>query len=65
MSHKWYIVHAYSGFEKKVAASILEKAKIKNMEDQFDQIIVLRKKWLKLKKEKNAMPRENFFQVMY
>jgi transcriptional antiterminator NusG len=40
MSHKWYIVHAYSGFEKKVEASILEKAKTKNMADHFDQIIV-------------------------
>ena len=40
MSHKWYIVHAYSGFEKKVAAAILEKAKTKNIESAFSEIIV-------------------------
>ena len=51
MSHKWYIVHAYSGFEKKVAASILEKAKTKNMEDLFDQIIVPTEEVVEVKKE--------------
>ena len=39
MSHKWYIVHAYSGFEKKVAAAILEKAKTKNIETALSEII--------------------------
>ena len=40
MSHKWYIVHAYSGFEKKVASAILEKAKSKSIEDSFSEIVV-------------------------
>ena len=40
MSKKWYIVHAYSNFEKKVAESIKERAEIENLEDAFDEIIV-------------------------
>ena len=40
MTHRWYIVHAYSGFEKKVAAAILDKAKTKNIETAFSEIIV-------------------------
>ena len=38
--HKWYIVHAYSNFEKKVAESIREQAKQRGLEDHFDEILV-------------------------
>jgi transcriptional antiterminator NusG len=38
--HKWYIVHAYSNFEKKVAESIREQAKSQGLEDAFSEILV-------------------------
>ena len=37
---RWYIVHAYSNFEKKVAESIREQAKQRNLEDHFEQVMV-------------------------
>jgi len=37
---RWYIVHAYSNFEKKVAESIREQAKQRNLEDHFDEVMV-------------------------
>ena len=37
---RWYIVHAYSNFEKKVAESIREQAKQRNLADHFDEILV-------------------------
>ncbi len=40
MSMRWYIVHAYSNFEKKVAESIREQAKQRNLEEKFEQILV-------------------------
>jgi transcriptional antiterminator NusG len=40
MEHKWYVVHVYSGFEKKVAQSIKEQADQKGMGDMFSEILV-------------------------
>ena len=40
MDHKWYVVHVYSGFEKKVASSIKEQADQKGMGDMFSEILV-------------------------
>jgi transcriptional antiterminator NusG len=40
MTARWYIVHAYSNFEKKVAESIEEKAKQKGLWEQFERILV-------------------------
>ena len=37
---RWYIVHAYSNFEKKVAESIREQSKQRGLEDYFDEILV-------------------------
>jgi len=38
--HKWYIVHAYSNFEKKVAETLREQAKAQGLEDKFSEILV-------------------------
>jgi transcriptional antiterminator NusG len=40
MEHKWYIVHAYSNFENKVADAIKQTATEKGMSDLFDEVFV-------------------------
>ena len=39
-NHKWYIVHAYSNFEKKVAEALREQARSQGLEDKFSEILV-------------------------
>ena len=38
--HKWYIVNAYSNFEKKVAEQLRDQAKQQGLEDAFSEILV-------------------------
>jgi transcriptional antiterminator NusG len=40
MAHRWYVIHVYSGFEKKVAQSIREQAEQKGLAENFEQILV-------------------------
>ena len=40
MTKHWYVIHVYSGFEKKVAESIREQAVQKGMADKFDEVLV-------------------------
>jgi transcriptional antiterminator NusG len=40
MAKRWYIVHAYTNFERKVAESIRERAKQAGLEHLFDEIVV-------------------------
>ena len=40
MAKRWYVVHAYSGFEKHVKRALEERIKLHGMEDQFGQILV-------------------------
>ena len=40
MPQRWYIVHAYTNFERKVAEAIKERAKAAGLEELFEQIIV-------------------------
>jgi len=40
MSLRWYVVHAYSGFEAKVKLSILEHIKLNGMESLFGEILI-------------------------
>ncbi|MGI9570408.1 MAG: transcription termination/antitermination NusG family protein, partial [Desulfobulbia bacterium] len=40
MTKRWYIVHAYSNFEKKVAESIKERVATAGLEDLFEEVLV-------------------------
>ena len=40
MAQRWYVIHVYSGFEKKVAESIPELAEQKGMADKFEEVLV-------------------------
>lgn len=40
MSKRWYVVHAYSGFEKKVAASLTERIERFGMQEKFGEVLV-------------------------
>ena len=38
MAKNWYVVHVYSGFEKKIAQQIKEQAASKGLAEQFDEV---------------------------
>ncbi|MCZ6644357.1 MAG: transcription termination/antitermination protein NusG [Gammaproteobacteria bacterium] len=40
MSKKWYVVHAYSGFEKKVSRALQERIELSALQDFFGEIMV-------------------------
>jgi transcriptional antiterminator NusG len=40
MAARWYVIHVYSGFEKKVAQSIEEQARQSGLAERIDQVLV-------------------------
>lgn len=40
MAKRWYVVHAYSGYEKSVMRALLERIKLHEMEDKFGEVLV-------------------------
>lgn len=40
MAMRWYVVHAYSGFEKKVAASLKDRIEMHGMQEKFGDVLV-------------------------
>ena len=40
MAKRWYVLHVYSGFEKKIATQIKEQADLKGLTEQIGEIIV-------------------------
>lgn len=61
MSKKWYIVHAYSNFEKKVAESIRERAQQANLVDLFDEILVPTEEVVEMRRGRKINSERKFF----
>ena len=61
MALRWYIVHAYSNFEKKVAESIREGAHAAGLDALFDQILVPTEKVVEVRRGRKVDTERKFF----
>ncbi|GHF31988.1 transcription termination/antitermination protein NusG [Kordiimonas sediminis] len=58
---RWYIIHAYSGFENKVAAAIKEQTEIQGLQALVDEVIVPTEEVVEVKKGKKVTSEKKFF----
>jgi transcription termination/antitermination protein NusG len=61
MAMRWYVIHVYSGFEKKVAQSIREQAEQKALADAFEEILVPTEKVVEVKRGAKVDAEKKFF----
>lgn len=61
MPMRWYIVHAYSNFENKVAQSIRDQAGQRGLADKFEEVLVPTEKVVELRRGRKVDTERKFF----
>jgi len=61
MAQHWYVIHVYSGFEKKVAESIREQADAKGMGDLFAEVLVPTEEVVEMRRGTKVQSERKFF----
>lgn len=61
MALRWYVVHVYSGFEKKVAQSIEEQARQAGMEENIPQVLVPTEAVIEMRRGSKVNAERKFF----
>ena len=62
---KWYVVHVYSGFEKKIAQQIKEQAAQKGLADRFGDILVPSEEVTEVRRARRSIPSASSSPAMY
>ena len=61
MTHRWYIVHAYSNFEKKVAETIREQTVIQGLGDKISEVLVPTEEVVEVRRGHKVNTERKFF----
>jgi transcriptional antiterminator NusG len=61
MASRWYVIHVYSGFEKKVATAIREQAEQKALSDRFEEILVPTEEVIEVRRGAKVSSERKFF----
>lgn len=61
MSKRWYVVHAYSGFEKSVQRALVDRVARSGMQDMFGQILVPVEEVVEMKGGQKSVTERKFF----
>jgi transcriptional antiterminator NusG len=61
MAARWYVLHVYSGFEKKVATAIREQAEQKGLGDRFEEILVPTEEVVEVRRGAKVNSERKFF----
>ena len=61
MAHQWYIVHAYSNFEKKVAEAIKQGAVEKGLEDAVEEVLVPTEEVVEVRRGRKVNTERRYF----
>jgi len=61
MEKNWYIIHTYSGFEKKVAESLKTRITVENLDEKFGEIMVPTEDVIEIKQGKKVVTPKLFY----
>ncbi len=61
MSKRWYIVHTYANFEKKVAESIRKEAETQGLADSFEEVLVPMEEVVEMRRGRKVNAERKFF----
>lgn len=61
MSKRWYVVQAYSGYEKRVMNSLKEQVELKGMQEYFGDILVPTEEIVEIREGKKRKSERKFY----
>ena len=61
MAKRWYVVHAYSGFEHQVRRSLIERIARANMQDRFGDVLVPTEEVIEMRGGQKRRSERKFF----
>mgnify|MGYP001328209725 CR=1 FL=1 len=61
MANKWYVIHVFSGSEKKVSQSIEEQVISKNMQDLIEEVLVPTEEVVEIRRGSKIQSEKKFF----
>ena len=61
MAKNWYIIHSYSGFEKKVAETLRSRVEAAGLSEQFGEIMIPTEDVIEMRKGKKVVSSKLFY----